>query len=49
MLRPPNTACSRPAKLRQLSISFDGGHSGRWHAGDTGALGAKPQIAIPLL
>ncbi len=36
---PPNTACSRRAQLRQLSVSFDGWRSGGWHAADARPLG----------
>ena len=35
----PNTACSRPAQLPKLGISFDGWRSGRWRAADAQPLG----------
>jgi ribosomal protein S27AE len=38
--KPPNTACSRPAQLPKLGVSFDGWRSGRWRAADAEAVGA---------
>jgi hypothetical protein len=35
---PPNTACSRPAKLRQLIVNFDGWRLGGSQAADAGTV-----------
>jgi len=36
-------ASSRPPKLRELSINFNGQHSGRWHAADAEIIG-RPSL-----
>jgi hypothetical protein len=39
-------ACSRPAQLRKLGVSFDGCRSGRWRAADAQPLGSNHKVHI---